>query len=136
MYLQGTNIHGGEFRVITNQTIQNSEFAFHSILNPQKLKSVGFNQVGIQALSQAISHGAMHESADQDPLLDATQAHTKRLSRTSYAGSKNQTKPPLFFGLTDMWGSGNQPSCRRLWNSALYISEDAFSLDEVHTDAT
>jgi hypothetical protein len=64
MYLQGANIHGGEFRVITNQS---GEFAFHSILNPQKLKFVGFNRVGIQALSQAISHGAMHESADRDP---------------------------------------------------------------------
>jgi hypothetical protein len=67
MYLKGANIHGGEFRVITNQTIQNGEFPFRSILNPQKLKSVGFNRVGIQALSQAISHGAMRDSADRDP---------------------------------------------------------------------
>jgi hypothetical protein len=67
MYLQGANIHGGEFRAITNQTIQNGEFVFRSILDPQKLKSVGFNRVGIQALSQAISHGAMHDSAERDP---------------------------------------------------------------------
>ena len=67
MYLQGANIHGGEFNAITNQTIQNGEFAFRSILNPQKMKSVGFNRVGIQALSQAISHGAMRDSADRDP---------------------------------------------------------------------
>jgi len=38
-----------------------------SVLNPQKLKSVGHNRVGIQALSQAISHGAMHDSAERDP---------------------------------------------------------------------
>jgi hypothetical protein len=37
------------------------------MLNPRKLKSVGFNRVGIQALSQAISHGAMRDSADRDP---------------------------------------------------------------------
>ena len=40
---------------------------FDSILNPRKLKSAGFNRVGIQALSQAISHGAMHDSAERDP---------------------------------------------------------------------
>jgi len=40
---------------------------FRSILNPQKLKSAGFNRVGIQALSQAISHGTMHDSAERDP---------------------------------------------------------------------
>jgi hypothetical protein len=67
MHFQGTNIHGGEFRAITNQTIQNGEFAIRPILNPQKLKCVGFNRVGIQALSQAISHGAMHDSAERDP---------------------------------------------------------------------
>ena len=67
MHFHETNIHGGEFRAITNQTIQNGELAFRSILNPQKLKSAGFNRVGIQALSQAISHGAMRDSADRDP---------------------------------------------------------------------
>jgi len=36
-------------------------------MNPRKLKSAGFNRVGIQALSQAISHGAMHDSAERDP---------------------------------------------------------------------
>jgi hypothetical protein len=36
-------------------------------MNPQKLKSVGFNRVGIQALSQAISDGAMHDSPQRDP---------------------------------------------------------------------
>jgi hypothetical protein len=66
MYLQGANIHGGEFRAI-NQTIQNGEFAFRSVLNSQRLKSAGHNRVGIQALSQAISHGAMRDSADRDP---------------------------------------------------------------------
>ena len=40
---------------------------FGSISNPRKLKSGGHNQVGIQALSQAISHGAMHDSAERDP---------------------------------------------------------------------
>ena len=40
---------------------------FNSIPNPQKLKSRGHNRVGIQALSQAISHGAMHDSAERDP---------------------------------------------------------------------
>jgi hypothetical protein len=40
---------------------------FGSILNPQKLKSAGYHRVGIQALSQAISHGAMHNSAERDP---------------------------------------------------------------------
>jgi hypothetical protein len=40
---------------------------FRSILNPRKLKSAGDNRVGIQALSQAISHGAMHDSAERDP---------------------------------------------------------------------
>jgi len=67
MHFQGTNIHGGEFRAITIQTIQNGELAIRSILNPQKLKSAGFNRVGIQALSQAISYGAMRDSADRDP---------------------------------------------------------------------
>jgi hypothetical protein len=38
-----------------------------SVLNPQRLKSAGYNRVGIQALSQAISHGAMHDSAERDP---------------------------------------------------------------------
>jgi len=36
-------------------------------MNPQRLKSAGHNRVGIQALSQAISHGAMRDSADRDP---------------------------------------------------------------------
>jgi hypothetical protein len=40
---------------------------FRSILNAQKLKSAGDNRVGIQALSQAISQGAMHDSAERDP---------------------------------------------------------------------
>jgi len=40
---------------------------FRSILNPRMLKSAGDNRVGIQALSQAISHGAMHDSAERDP---------------------------------------------------------------------
>ena len=40
---------------------------FSSILNPRKLKSALCNGVGIQALSQAISHGAMRDSADRDP---------------------------------------------------------------------
>jgi len=40
---------------------------FGSVPNPQKLKSAGYNRVGIQALSQAISHGAMHDSAERDP---------------------------------------------------------------------
>ena len=40
---------------------------FGSILNPRKLKSAGYHRVGIQALSQAISHGAMHNSAERDP---------------------------------------------------------------------
>ena len=66
MYFQGANIHGGEFRAI-NQTIQNGEFAFRSVLNSQRLKSAGHNRVGIQALSQAISHGAMRDSAERDP---------------------------------------------------------------------
>jgi hypothetical protein len=67
MDFQGANIHGGEFMAITNHTIQNGEFGFRSILNLQKLRSVVFNRVGIQALSQAISHGAMHDSAERDP---------------------------------------------------------------------
>ena len=66
MNFQGANIQGGEFRAI-NQAIQNGESTFHSILNPQKLKSAGDNQAGIQALSNAISHGAMHDSAERDP---------------------------------------------------------------------
>jgi len=40
---------------------------FRSILDPRRLIFVGFNRVGIQALSQAISHGAMRDSADRDP---------------------------------------------------------------------
>jgi hypothetical protein len=36
-------------------------------MNARKLKSAGDNRVGIQALSQAISHGAMHDSAERDP---------------------------------------------------------------------
>ena len=40
---------------------------FHSILNPQKLKSACCNGVVIQALSQAISHGVMHDSVEHDP---------------------------------------------------------------------
>jgi hypothetical protein len=40
---------------------------FRSILNLRKLKSAGFNRVGIQALSREISHGAMHDSAERDP---------------------------------------------------------------------
>ena len=36
-------------------------------MNARKLKSAGFNRVGIQALNQAISHGAMHDSAERDP---------------------------------------------------------------------
>ena len=63
MDFQGANIQGGEFRAI----IQNGESTFRSVLNPRKLKSAGFNRVGIQALSQAISHGAMHDSAERDP---------------------------------------------------------------------
>ena len=47
MDFQGANIHGGDFRAITNQTIQNGEFAVRSILNPQKLRTVGFNRIGI-----------------------------------------------------------------------------------------
>ena len=66
VYLQGAHIHGGEFRAI-NQTVQNGESTFSFQLNPQKLKSAGECQVGIQALSQAISHGAMHDSAERDP---------------------------------------------------------------------
>ena len=66
MNFQGANIQGGDFRAI-NQTIQNGESTFRSILNLQKLKSADHNQVGIQALSQAISHGAMRDSADRDP---------------------------------------------------------------------
>jgi hypothetical protein len=42
-------------------------FQSESILNPQRLKSAGHNRVGIQTLSQAISHGAMRDSADRDP---------------------------------------------------------------------
>ena len=63
----GANINGGEFRAITNQTIENSEFEIGSTPNPPKLKSTGSHRVGIQALSQAISHGAMHDSAERDP---------------------------------------------------------------------
>jgi len=37
---------------------------FGSIPNARKLKSAGYDRVDIQALSQAISHGAMHDSAD------------------------------------------------------------------------
>ena len=37
------------------------------ILNPQRLKCAGHNRVGIQVLSQAISHGAMRDSAERDP---------------------------------------------------------------------
>jgi hypothetical protein len=40
---------------------------FGSILIPRKLKSAGYHRVGIQVLSQAISHGAMHNSAERDP---------------------------------------------------------------------
>ena len=40
---------------------------FSCFVNPQILKSAGYNRVGIQALSQAISHGAMHDSAEWDP---------------------------------------------------------------------
>jgi len=40
---------------------------FRSMLNPRKLKSAGDNRVGIQALTQAICHGAMHDSAERDP---------------------------------------------------------------------
>ena len=40
---------------------------FGCILNHQMLNSAGYNRVGIQALSQAISHGAMHDSAERDP---------------------------------------------------------------------
>jgi hypothetical protein len=39
---------------------------FGSVLNAQRLKSAGY-RVGIQALREAISHGAMHNSAEQDP---------------------------------------------------------------------
>ena len=66
MHFQGANIQGGEFWAI-NQTIQNSEFRIRFVLNSQRLKSVDYNGVGIQALSQAISHGAMHDSAERDP---------------------------------------------------------------------
>jgi hypothetical protein len=38
-----------------------------SIPNARKLKSTGYDRVGIQALNQAISHGAMRDSADRDP---------------------------------------------------------------------
>ena len=67
MYLQGANIHGGEFKAIINQTTQNGESTFSFYFEPRKLKSAGDNRVGIQALSQAISHGAMHDSAERDP---------------------------------------------------------------------
>ena len=40
---------------------------FGSILNPQKLKFGGHNRVGIQALSQSISHRAMRDSSDRYP---------------------------------------------------------------------
>jgi len=40
---------------------------FGLVLNPQRLKSADYNRVGIQLLSQAISHGAMHDSAERDP---------------------------------------------------------------------
>ena len=65
MYFPGANIHGGEFRV--NHTIQNGEstFSFHS--EPMKAETARCNGVGIQALSQAISHGAMRDSAERDP---------------------------------------------------------------------
>jgi len=66
MNFQGANIQGGEFRAI-NQTFQNGESTLRSTPNPRKLKSAGDYRVGIQALSQAISHGTMHDSAERDP---------------------------------------------------------------------
>ena len=40
---------------------------FGSVPHLPKLKSADYNRVGIQALNQAISHGAMHDSAERDP---------------------------------------------------------------------
>ena len=48
-----------QFRIVSSH--------FGSILKPRKLNSAGYDRVGIQVLSQAISHGAMRDSADRDP---------------------------------------------------------------------
>jgi hypothetical protein len=73
---QGTQIHAGaDFRTIYGDfhqhqiSVQNSEstFWFHSEPNVESMKFPAHHRVGIQALSQAISHGAMHDSADRDP---------------------------------------------------------------------
>ena len=54
-----TNSHLSEIRDRVGITLEN-ELQFPS-------QSIGFNRVGIQALSQAISHGAMRDSVDRDP---------------------------------------------------------------------
>ena len=63
MHFQGANIHSGEFRAI-NHTIS---LHFRSILNLRKSKSADYNRIGIQILSEAVSHGATRDSADRDP---------------------------------------------------------------------
>ena len=71
--LQGAHIHGGDFRTVSgdfhqNQfSIQNGELTSWFYLDFMGLKSEGCNRVGIQALSQAISHGAMRDAAERDP---------------------------------------------------------------------
>ena len=68
-------IYGGDFRTISGDfhqhqiSVQNSEctFWFHSTPKSEPTKFLDHHRVGIQALSQAISHGAMHDSADRDP---------------------------------------------------------------------
>ena len=42
-------------------------FHVRSLPSPQKLYFTGYDRVGIQALSQAISYGAMRDSAERDP---------------------------------------------------------------------
>jgi hypothetical protein len=136
MYLQGANIHRGEFRVITNQTIQNGEFAFRSILNQQKLKSVGFNRVGIQALSQAVSHGAMHDSTERDLSPRCHPGTRERPTEDIICWIEEPIHPPLFSGLAAAREWGNQRSCRGSQNSKGYISAAAFSSGGAHLDAT
>jgi len=123
MYSQGTNIRGGEFRAI-NQIIHTGEFAlsFYS-----EIKSAGLNRVGIQVLSQAIPHGAMHDSAKWDPPPRCHPGTREKAIQDIIGSIKNQPHPPLSSGLAAR-GLGNRRSCRGSQNSIGSISEAAFSL--------